>query len=114
MYFNDLGIRNALIRNFNPPELRNDLGMLWRNWLIAARIKWNKLNNRNVDYRFWRTHTKQTMDFIEFSDGKIQAYKTSWEKKKKVKFPLQFIDSYPEISTHVLNRSTYWGFLTKK
>lgn len=114
IYFVDNGIRNALIRNFNPPELRNDLGMLWRNWLIAERIKWNKLNNRNVDYRFWRTHTKQTMDFIEFSDGKIQAYKTSWEKKKKVKFPLQFIDSYPEISTHVLNRSTYWGFLTKK
>jgi hypothetical protein len=114
IYFVDNGIRNALIRNFNPPELRNDLGMLWRNWLIAERVKWNKLNNRNVDYRFWRTHTKQTMDFIEFSDGKIQAYKTSWEKKKKVKFPLQFIDSYPEISTHVLNRSTYWGFLTKK
>jgi predicted AAA+ superfamily ATPase len=114
IYFADNGIRNALIRNFNPPELRNDLDMLWRNWLIAERIKWNKLNGRSVKYKFWRTHTKQTMDFIEFSEGKIQAYKTSWEKKKKVKFPLQFTESYPNISTHVLNRSTYWGFLTKK
>jgi uncharacterized protein len=114
IYFVDNGIRNALIRNFNPPELRNDLDVLWRNWLIAERIKWNKLNGRTVDYKFWRTHTRQTMDFIEFSDGKIQAYKTSWEKKKKVKFPNQFIECYPAISTHVLNRSTYWGFLTKK
>lgn len=114
IYFADNGIRNALIRNFNPIDLRNDLDLLWRNWLIAERIKWNKLNGRPIEYKFWRTHTKQTMDFIEFSEGKIQAYKTSWEKKKKVKFPLQFIESYPLISTHVLNRSTYWGFLTKK
>lgn len=114
IYFADNGIRNAIIRNFNPTDLRNDLDMLWRNWLIAERIKWNKLNGRSVDYKFWRTHTRQTIDFIEFSEGKTQAYKTSWEKKKKVKFPLQFTESYPSISTHILNRSTYWGFLTKK
>lgn len=114
IYFADNGIRNALIRNFNPVDLRNDLDLLWRNWLIAERIKWNKLNGRAVDYKFWRTHTKQMIDFIEFSEDKIEAYKTSWEKKKKVKFPLQFTESYPQISTHLLNRSTYWGFLTKK
>jgi hypothetical protein len=114
IYFVDNGIRNALIRNFNPPVLRNDLDALWRNWLISERIKWNRLNGKNSDYKFWRTHTRQTMDFVEFSSDKIQAYKTSWEKKKKIKFPQQFTDSYPNISTHVLNRSTYWGFLTKK
>ena len=113
-YFVDNGIRNALIRNFNPIDLRNDVDQLWRNWLIAERIKWNKLNGKSVDYKFWRTHTKQTMDFIEFAEDKIQAYKTSWEKKKKMKFPGMFLELYPTISTHTLNRSTYWSFLTKK
>jgi hypothetical protein len=54
------------------------------------------------------------MDFIEIHEGKIAAYKSSWEKKKKIKFPASFLEAYPTITTHTLNRSTYWGFLTKK
>lgn len=114
IYFVDNGIRNVLISNFNPLFLRNDIDQLWRNWLIAERIKWNRLNGKVVEYRFWRTHTRQTMDFLEITDNKISGYKTSWEKKKKIKFPASFLEAYPDISTHTLNRSTYWGFLTKK
>jgi predicted AAA+ superfamily ATPase len=114
LYFLDNGIRNALINNFNPIDLRNDVDQLWRNWLIAERIKWNAMNGVFPDYFFWRTHTRQSMDFIEASNTKISSYKTSWEKKKKVKFPASFRNAYADISTHVLNRSTYWGFLTKK
>lgn len=114
LYFLDNGIRNALINNFNPIDLRNDVEQLWRNWLIAERLKWNAMNGVFPDYFFWRTHTRQSMDFIETTSAKTSSYKTSWEKKKKVKFPASFRSAYAEISTHVLNRSTYWGFLTKK
>jgi len=114
IYFADNGIRNAVINNFNPIEMRNDLDGLWRNWLISERIKWNQLNGKNVRYQFWKTHTKQTIDFIETSDEKIHAYKTIWGKKKTIKFPASFQEAYPTIATHTLNRSTYWGFLTKK
>jgi predicted AAA+ superfamily ATPase len=114
IYFADNGIRNAVINNFNPIEIRNDLDGLWRNWLISERIKWNQLNGKNVRYQFWKTHTKQTIDFIETSDEKIHAYKTIWGKKKTIKFPASFQEAYPTIATHTLNRSTYWGFLTKK
>lgn len=114
IYFVDNGIRNVLISNFNPLFLRNDLDQLWRNWLISERVKWNKLNGKSAEYKFWRTHTRQTIDFLEISNGSISAYKSSWEKKKKIKFPALFKEAYPEISLHSLNRSTYWGFLTKK
>lgn len=114
IYFVDNGIRNVLISNFNPLFLRNDIDQLWRNWLISERIKWNRLNGKTAEYKFWRTHTRQSMDFIEIDGQKIAAYKSSWEKKKKVKFPAAFTEAYPSISTHTLNRSTYWGFLTKK
>jgi predicted AAA+ superfamily ATPase len=114
IYFVDNGIRNVLISNFNPMFLRNDIDQLWRNWLISERIKWNRLNGKTAEYKFWRTHTRQSMDFIEIDGQKIAAYKSSWEKKKKVKFPAAFTEAYPTISTHTLNRSTYWGFLTKK
>lgn len=114
IYFVDNGIRNVLISNFNPLFLRNDLDQLWRNWLISERIKWNKLNGKSAEYKFWRTHTRQTIDFLEISNGSISAYKSSWEKKKKIKFPALFKEAYPEIGLHSLNRSTYWGFLIKK
>ena len=31
--FFDTGIHNALIANFNSVELRNNIGMLWKNFL---------------------------------------------------------------------------------
>ena len=110
----DNGIRNVLINNFNPMTLRNDWDQIWRNWLISERIKWNQLNNKEVEYYFWKTHTKQIMDYLEIANGSVSAYKTSWEKRKKMKFPASFSEAYPFSKTHALNRSTYWGFLTKK
>ena len=114
VYFYDNGIRNAIIRNFNEIDLRNDVDLLWKNWLIAERIKWNSQNNNELTYYFWRTNTKQQMDFIELKDNKVSAYKSIWDKRKKPKFPLSFKTAYPEAATHALNRSTYWGFLSKK
>jgi len=114
IYFVDNGIRNVLINNFNPMILRNDWDQIWKNWLVSERIKWNKLNHKEVSYFFWKTHTKQIMDFIGIEDGIISAYKTSWEKRKKMKFPASFKEAYPEAKTFTLNRSTHWGFLTKK
>ena len=114
IYFVDNGIRNVLINNFNPMILRNDWDQIWKNWLVSERIKWNKVNQKEVSYFFWKTHTKQIMDFIEIENGVVSAYKTSWEKKKKMKFPASFVEAYPFAKTFTLNRSTYWGFLTKK
>ncbi|MBI4837780.1 MAG: DUF4143 domain-containing protein, partial [Nitrospirae bacterium] len=38
-YFLDNGIRNAVISQFNPLSSRNDIGILWENFLMAERIK---------------------------------------------------------------------------
>ena len=108
IYFVDNGIRNVLINNFNPMFLRNDWDQIWKNWIISEKIKWNRLNNKQVETYFWKTHTKQMMDYIEVIDGKVSAYKTSWEKRKKLKIPASFTTAYPFATTHGLNRSTYW------
>lgn len=114
IYFVDTGLRNMLINNFNPPGIRMDLDALWKNWLVSERIKWNAINNKQPDYWFWRTHTRQTIDLIEEKDGQMMAYKATWEKKKKLKFPAMFREYYPGVPTHTLNRSTYWTFLSRK
>jgi hypothetical protein len=114
IYFVDNGVRNMLINNFNPTSLRNDLNELWLNWLISERMKWNNLQQKEAKYSFWRTHTKQSVEFIEEQNGVINGYKATWEKRKKIKFPAMYGKYYPTHHLQTLNRSTYWGFLTKK
>lgn len=38
IYFYDLGIRNVLIDNFWPLELRTDVGGLWGNFLVVENV----------------------------------------------------------------------------
>ena len=113
-YFADNGIRNAIIRNFNPTTLRNDMPQLWQNYVIAERIKWIKMNDLRNEVYFWRTNTKQELNFIEIKEGQLFAYKSDWEKRKKMKYPTSFVNAYPTAKLGTINRSTYWSFLTKK
>ena len=113
-YFADNGIRNAIIRNFNPTTLRNDMPQLWQNYVIAERIKWIKMNDLLNEVYFWRTSTKQELNFIEIKEGQLFAYKSDWEKRKKMKYPTSFVNAYPTAKLGTINRSTYWSFLTKK
>ncbi len=114
VYFTDNGIRNALIRNFNPVNFRNDMDVLWKNWLVAERVKWLRLNGTKAELFFWRTHTRQQMDYIEVYGDKLMAYKADWQKRKTPRFPAAFVKAYPQARTGVLNRATYWNFLSRK
>ena len=114
VYFVDTGMRNMLIQNFNAPDLRMDIQQLWKNWLTVERIKWMNINQKTVAFMYWRTHTKQQIDLIEQSEKGAFAYKIAWEKKKKLKFPAMFGEYYAGVPQLTLNKSTYWGFLSKK
>jgi len=114
VYFADNGLRNVLISNFNPTFLRNDMLALWKNYVISERLKWLKMNGIEKELHFWKTHTRQQMDFLEIKGDQVLAYKMDWEKRKKVKFPQSFIGAYPHANCSVINRSTYWKFLTQK
>jgi predicted AAA+ superfamily ATPase len=113
-YFWDNGIRNGAIQNFNPMNIRNDQEMLWKNWLIAERMKWNAANKKEASVFFWRSHTRQTIDYMEVLGEEVSAYKIAWDKKRKVKFSPLFLSYYPASTKHVVNHGTYWSFLTKK
>ena len=41
VYFYDNGIRNAIISNFAPVNLRTDIGALWENMMLSERVKHN-------------------------------------------------------------------------
>jgi predicted AAA+ superfamily ATPase len=65
IYFYDNGIRNMVIGNFNPIELRIDKGALWENFLISERIKQIEYKQSLAHTYFWRTKQQQEVDFVE-------------------------------------------------
>lgn len=109
-FFTDNGIRNALINRFVPLSMRDDIGILWENYLNSERIK--KLDYQDCfaqDY-FWRTTTHQEIDRIETEDREIRAFEYKWGESR-VKVPSQFLKHYPEASFQVINRENYLDFI---
>ncbi|HRW62288.1 MAG TPA: ATP-binding protein [Bacteroidales bacterium] len=111
IYFYDNGIRNALIANFNQPELRQDVGALWENFLISERIKSLHYKNIWTNKYFWRTHDQQEIDYIEERDGIIYGYEFKWNPKKTVRFSKTFLNAYPNSITNVISKDNYYDFL---
>lgn len=64
IYFWDLGVRNAVIANFQQVENRMDAGALWENFVIAERLKMLNATRRFVNSWFWRTQQQQEIDYI--------------------------------------------------
>lgn len=110
IYFWDVGVRNALIKNLNPIELRQDVGALWENFIISERVKYD--NNHRIDknYYFWRTHRKEEIDFLEELGGEISAYEIKWNTQK-FKVPKAFADNYKDIPVKLVNRMNYRSWL---
>ncbi len=112
IYFFDNGIRNAIVSNFNPINLRQDMGQLWENFLISERMKYLHYNRISANTYFWRTKQKQEVDYIEERGGKIYAYEFKWGRIKNKKIPASFKQAYqPEF--HFINRDNFQGFVTK-
>lgn len=111
IYFYDNGIRNALIANFNPPELRNDIGALWENYFISERIKYLHYNNLWANSWFWRTIDQQEIDYIEESDGKMHAFEIKWNTKSKTRISNVFLTAYQGSEISVITPDNYMDFL---
>jgi len=110
-YFYDNGIRNALIANFNQPELRTDLGALWENFMISERQKYLIYNGKWVNSWFWRTKEQMEIDYIEEEDGRISAFELKWNPDQKLKQPGSFKTAYPESNFLVIHRDNYESFI---
>lgn len=111
VYFYDNGIRNAVISNFAPLELRTDVGALWENLMISERVKRNSYRQTFAIPYFWRTTEQQEIDYIEDLDGQISAFEFKWNPKAKAKIPAKFASSYPESTYNVITPDSYQAFI---
>lgn len=112
IYFYDNGIRNAVIQNFAPLTLRQDVGALWENFFISERIKANHYAGRYSRNYFWRTTQQQEIDYIEEADGNFIAFEMKWNpNKRQTNFPQVFLNTYPVKETVVITPENYLEWL---
>lgn len=104
IYFWDLGLRNALIDNFDNLNIRSDAGAMFENFIVAEVKK--EISYLGLDYQlnYWRLKSGSEIDMvisnktdfigceIKLTDGKIsQAFK----------------NRYPEAKTHLINSDNF-------
>ncbi|MEI6435638.1 MAG: ATP-binding protein [Bacteroidota bacterium] len=111
IYFTDNGVRNAIIANFNPLNLRNDKGALWENLLVSERYKALHYQNLFVNTWFWRTTQQQEIDYIEEKDGRLSAYEFKINPAKKARLPKTFSAAYPDHTFETITPANYFSFL---
>lgn len=113
VYFLDLGIRNALIGDFNDPAIRADRGFLWENFLMLERMKvYANENKKLLNYNFWRNYDGAEVDYIEkpFS-GSLQAYEFKYTENNISRGANTFVSEYHTPVT-VINHENYLDFIS--
>jgi predicted AAA+ superfamily ATPase len=110
IYFYDNGIRNAVIGQFQPVQLRNDTGVLWENFLISERRKIINSNKLIVNQYFWRTKQQQEVDYVEEANNQIAGFEFKWNPKHAKRLPLTFSNSY-NASGQCITRENFREFI---
>ena len=111
IYFYDNGIRNALIADYNAPEIRQDIGALWENFVISERMKSNEYYRHWVNVYFWRTKYQQEIDYLEEGGGMLHAYEIKWNPRKKTTITKTFTEAYPGTEFKIITPDNIAEFL---
>jgi len=111
IYFYDLGVRNAIIENFQSLDLRTDIGGLWENFCIVEQRKSSgKIGKKGLEF-FWRSYSQKEVDYIIWENEKMQAFEYKWNPRKKVTAPKLFTDLYPQAEFSVCTPENFWEIL---
>lgn len=110
IYFWDVGIRNAIIDNFNTIEVRMDRGVLFENFVIADRMKKNHYLENDIKSYFWRSFQKQEIDYIEWDNGKLFGNEIKWNPNKKM--TKSFENMYPNSVNQIIHPDNVFSYLS--
>lgn len=107
IYFYDTGLRNALINNFSPLNLRPDAGALFENFLVNEALKANRYLNSNYALNYWRTKQGSEVDLIVSTPDRLFGIeiKLGTERAAGLK---ALINHYPKAQTKIVSSGNYY------
>ncbi|KKP67581.1 MAG: AAA ATPase [Candidatus Moranbacteria bacterium GW2011_GWE1_35_17] len=110
VYFNDLGMRNEMIRMHKLPVDRSQLGAVVENF-IFAQLKRYSAYKKNIKINYWQNYNKNEVDFILDIEGKIVSVEVKYQKSQKDRLTagvLNFIKKYHS-EAHITVTFDYFG-----
>lgn len=85
IYFRDLWIRNMIINNINPLNIRSDVWWMRENFVISEIIKNNTNKWLYYNYYFWRDGNKE-LDLMTEKNWELKWYEIKYSKKEMKNF----------------------------
>lgn len=113
IYFNDLGIRNALINDFRPIEIRQDAGVLFENFMLNELRKQNEYKHINANFYFWRNIDQREIDLVVEKNNRLETFEIKWNPLKKAKLTKSFTNIYGETQFNVVNRDNFFDVIER-
>jgi len=100
-FFVDLGLRNYLLSDFRPLEVRNDFGAIMENYALTAFRK----RFSGLSVKFWRTKSKAEVDFVIEKERQIIPVEVKYSSKKIIgKSLFSFIEKFKPSKVIVLTK----------
>jgi len=112
IYFNDLGIRNALINDFRAVEVRNDAGNLFENFVINEIRKQNEYQQVYANFYFWRSTDQKEIDLVIEKDNVLHTYEIKWNPNKKATLTKSFSNIYQNYTFEIINKDNFFEFIS--
>ena len=106
-FFYDLGVRNAVIGDFRPIDIRQDVGNMFENFIIA---EMQKTVEKRRQY-FWRTKQGQEVDYVLETDNGLTGIEIKWNEKRNPRLPQKFVDEYSPSQVIYINRNNFYELL---
>ena len=112
VYFNDLGVRNALMGNFVPTSGRTDSGAMFENF-VANLLAFNcDVFQQPYQFHFWRTTAQTEVDLVLANQRTAKLVPIEIKLTQSAKIPRKFLEAYADRieASFVVNRGNVWQF----
>lgn len=105
VYFHDLGLRNALIDNFDPSPFRLDYGAMFENFFVSEINKILKYQQSDLKLNYWRLRNGSEVDILLSNANKLYGIEV---KLKKSEYSKAFTNRYPLANIAVINKDNFY------
>ena len=106
VFFYDLGLRNALINNFEHISARGDAGQLFENFIVTELLKYNYYGNFGYSLNYWRTKGGSEVDLVLSKPGHDTIAVEIKSKQQRIN--RSFLSRYPGSRMAIISRDNYW------
>lgn len=112
VYFNDLGVRNALMGNFVPTSGRTDAGAMFENFVTNLLAFGSDAFQQPYQFHFWRTASQNQVDMVMVNQRTAKLVPVEIKLTQEAQISRKFMAAYGDRveAAFGVNRGNVWRF----